>query len=203
MTSVTYVPNIINGFDGIKIEGARLDGSSLSSINCSSGIAYVKGPNNQTSNSMSFTIIDAIRGWCNFQLTNPKGNSNFTGFEVTPNQTSPTANVIGTPTLKLTYDSMQKESLLLATFKIAVTAGNEDLKIYSAADIGTLNNNQPSGNMGRASITSTDNLRVISDEYGNSQLVIPAGKTANLLVSGELIPKILFAGTYTANLRKI
>jgi len=189
------------GFDTV-------DGNNTVGIYNPGGYSFSNNlPATADGNSIRYTIPDTLL-FCNVQpcTTIPTPAGDYT-LAVTANgaqatipftvggsaHVNPTASVVGTSTLEMTYNGANKESALIGTFNVAVTAGSSDLVVnkqyafnsfVTAPGIsnmsGTMHYNQPAG--------TTDN--------GNGSYVIPAGQTALFTVTTVFNPAIMFAGAY-------
>ncbi len=113
-----------------------------------------------------------------------------------------TASVTATPLYKIQYDSAKKESSLVATFKVNITAGSAPITLpkgdgtFSASTHSTTNTGYVSGGA-----TSFSLVKGAADN--NAYYTIAAGTTASFSVTAKFNPQILFAGKYTATLNYI
>ena len=116
----------------------------------------------------------------------------------------------GSPTLKIYYDQNQKESMLMATFNVAVKASGQDVNLavngqgvntfyinlhnsVTGQDSGVSRNY--TGNQG-VSIARADSVSVVSgDSY-----IVKSGETAKFVVSKKYRPSDLLSGSYNAKI---
>ncbi|HAO64529.1 TPA: hypothetical protein DCQ44_00940, partial [Candidatus Taylorbacteria bacterium] len=114
------------------------------------------------------------------------------------NQTPASASVVGAPMLTLAYDSSRKESSLVSTFTISVTAGSEQILVsqnqYADLVYSDGTNSNVSATQSFQPITS---LGTIADS-GSLFYVLPAGTKAQFILKRTYNPKWMFAGTYRA-----
>jgi len=148
-----------------------------------------------------------------FQIAVSREGSNdiaYSGTFTVANSTStpityPSATVNGTPTLALSYDSNQKESLLTATFNITVNGGSNGLNIYkNAGGAAFYNSNGTSAQANSESSTLYTPINsspsTVNDNYGQAMYTIPAGQSVTFQGVVTIQPGQLFAGTYYASL---
>ncbi|MCX6717501.1 MAG: hypothetical protein NTU76_02405 [Candidatus Taylorbacteria bacterium] len=129
-------------------------------------------------------------------------------FKITSAITQPTATVNGSPILKLTYDSQQRESKLTAIFEGTITTGNQTTYIYqnSAYILFTNQTGMTGVNTtiyGSGIITPLSSLDSVTDQWGRILYVLPANQTIKFTITSNSNPKIMFAGSYVASLQNI
>ncbi len=138
------------------------------------GIYYVSVSNNGTqSNGMPFTVLSTT----------------------TPSR--PTITVNPNPSLKLQYDSTGKESSLVATYGLTITAGATDAIINKNGFI--INGLDTSGHgVGFSSSLTSASTDIIDNQ---TYYTIPAGKKVVATVVGQVQDlQHIFGGVYTAQL---
>lgn len=113
--------------------------------------------------------------------------------------------IVGSPTLELLYDSAQKESQLMATFKLSIQAGNQDLNVYRNTNPVVFLNQTDKGRQLRSSGIIYPDLKVNpkTDQYGQTYYTIPAGTSLVFFAQSTANPKIMFAGSYYAKFNSI
>ncbi|MFZ2832180.1 MAG: peptidoglycan-binding protein, partial [Minisyncoccia bacterium] len=205
-----YLSNVTVDNTGlVRVSGARLD--LINSQALIDGIISLGGTKGD-SVSMSFyaSTYNLSVGLHSLQIINSTtGNSNRINFAVTsllPTVVvNPVINVLTSPTLKLQYDSLQRESGLVAGFSVKVTAGTTDYKLYKfgAWDSSTeafsvaLNNTQANGSTVNPTSTYVGGTATDNGTYWT----IKAGQNASFNLSATLSnPNTLFAGSYYATL---
>ena len=201
-----------------------IEGTGFSDYNNNVGLNGMLGWNNtqnvvssKDGTEISYTIPSLVQN-CNesgcFSTTTPSGTYTLqvyargayatADFEVTSSSTliKPTAVVVGTSTLSLLYDSLKKESKLAAFFSLSITAGSQDLDIYKNNNyVSFINQSDKSHNSGGLMVFSPlQDLKSSTDEFGQTFYIIPAGVTTSFTLLGEINPKIMFAGSYVAEL---
>ena len=123
--------------------------------------------------------------------------------------TNPTATITASPTLGISYDSLQKEAALTATFNIDVTAGSVGMNLNKSQSPFAITLIDPKTNYTvnvHVGINGSPYPSVKPVDYspgGNlidngTYWTIPAGNKASFIVSKTYNPKLLFAGTYFA-----
>ncbi|MEI8123796.1 MAG: hypothetical protein WCG60_01350, partial [bacterium] len=200
-----------------------IEGTGFSNYNNYVGLGGILGWNNtqgvvssKNGTEISYTIPSLVQncdeGGCFSTSTkdglyalyiNTRGSSASVDFEVISSSTpiKPTAVVVGTSTLSLSYDSLKKESKLVASFDLSVTAGSQDLNVYKNNYLSFINQSDSNHNSGgMMTISPSQDLKSSTDEFGQMFYVIPAGVTASFTALSEVKPKIMFAGTYVAKL---
>jgi len=127
------------------------------------------------------------------------------------NVSSPTVKTVDKGTLKLTYDSSKKESLLSGTQRVSVTAGETDayitwlaLDFKHSANISTPHGLAPNSTKRSFDVVSgatRETLRV----NGSNETVwkVLAGHTAQFNVSITTSPKDMYAGGYSISLASV
>ena len=128
---------------------------------------------------------------------------------VTSTTTTPysdvTVEVIGTPTLALTYGTQRSESLLTATFIVAVKGGTNGIGINSGQApiylVDSKGNNYYGVRSTRLSMTAIDLVNSATDSYGQTIYQVPPRSTVRFQMVGTTNPQELFAGTYRASLQ--
>ena len=114
------------------------------------------------------------------------------------NQTVPTAIINNSPTLKLTYDSRRKESMLTANFKVSIDAASGEVKLplylFSVGLINTANTNNG------VSSAKTVTTGVSGVENDGQYYIIREGDKGIFDVTFTAKPSELFAGQYFARL---
>lgn len=123
-------------------------------------------------------------------------------------QTVPIATITGTPTLKLTYDSKRKESLLTANFKGYFTAASNSSDYYVPTvpfygQMVTGPNITARVNSGKTETTVVDKTGATPKKTkieGTEYYIIPKGTTAWFDSTSTVKPSELFAGSYYAKL---
>ncbi len=113
----------------------------------------------------------------------------------------PAVTVIGSPSLRLKYDSAGGESALEATFIAGVHAGGTDLQMYKYFQIYAYDGSSTyaypdSSDFKLVSGNGTDTV----DMYGNGYYIIPANTTATFQARSYFTPRKMFAGEYYATL---
>ena len=126
------------------------------------------------------------------------------GENTSPLNSSVSVTTISGPSLRLIYDSNNKESSLLAKATVQVKAGNTDLTVLKPTatetpsgslffDFLTLDNNSGYGGV------ATGYLTVSSTAYDKGDFwIIPAGTSAVFNLNRSFDPKKMFAGSYHA-----
>ncbi len=119
-----------------------------------------------------------------------------------------TVSVLGSPTLTLGYDGQQAESKLTASFTVNVTAGTKDLAVAQQIDwvaFLDLKGNYAVTGSNKTSIEPAPGYTLArgKDVYGQDILIIPAGKSAKLLLSHTVNPQRMLSGSYRATLKGI
>lgn len=126
---------------------------------------------------------------------------------VTPVTPSWSATIVGTPNLELIYDSLNKEESLSASFKVQLTAdGDSDLNIYQDANPVLFRNlSNENHNFYGSSLVylGGSDLNTGQDQFGRAYYIIPAGYTDNFVVVSKVNPKVMFAGSYVAELHSL
>jgi hypothetical protein len=124
-----------------------------------------------------------------------------------PQQATSTAyfNIVGQPTLSLTYNSARQESALTAVFNINVYGGTTGVNVNKYAEVsltdsqGNFYNNV---NSQRTTVTSSQ-ANTTTDNYGDVLFVVPAGQMVPFIVTYNVNPQQIFAGTYTATIQSL
>jgi hypothetical protein len=126
----------------------------------------------------------------------------------TPVDGQPTINFNTTggirPSLVLGYDSMNKESLLTATFNFSVNGGSQGVNIVQnsgGAVFTDQNGNRPNLNSTRNTLKAINSGTITTtDNYGQVLYKVPAGKNVDFQLVTTAIPREMFAGSYNASL---
>jgi hypothetical protein len=116
--------------------------------------------------------------------------------------------VVGTPTLKLTYDSKKKESALTGTGVINIKAGSEDVLMSPNIGFGLTREGDPitppyglvpGDSEYKLKAPSGMKKETVNDEHGNEMWVyrIKAGTTAEFQQTLITSPADMFKGVYT------
>ncbi|MEY2664303.1 MAG: hypothetical protein RIT04_111 [Candidatus Parcubacteria bacterium] len=120
------------------------------------------------------------------------------------------AQVTGMPTLSIVFDQVGKESSLKADFDLSVTAGTSDVFLYKRTAVVDFipAATGPSVSARKIEavslITSLDGAAVRkTDTYRGEYYVIPAGQTRVFTVSASSNLKIMFPGSYRAQLQSV
>jgi hypothetical protein len=120
----------------------------------------------------------------------------------TPN--TPVATIIGTPTLKLTYDQNNKESLLTANFNVSVDAISDDIVLPAVNTFGGnfINSDNIGYNVRSTTIRTNPGHGVdeVVTNDGVSHYVISGGDFGKFNVTFIAKTSELFAGSYSARL---
>jgi len=118
--------------------------------------------------------------------------------------TAPVVTVSSNPTLKLTYDSKHKESRLTSTFRINVTAGDQDIylpKEFTSVGLSDSKGNNVYLNSSQENIIAVNNQSLDSSCNGTyGAYKIPAGDTVTFQLTDLVNPQQLFSGVYTGKI---
>lgn len=129
---------------------------------------------------------------------------NITMPDAVSDQTDPAVSITGTPTLSLIYNNDDEESQLVATFKISVTAGDQDLYVYKNVNPVLFVNQSNSNQNYSGAITVMDSSADYSqDKNGREYFLIPEGAKETFTVTSVAEPKKMFAGYYKAKFGSI
>ena len=160
-----------------------------------------------SANSLGNYCMGSNQG-CNYVLSKPfnifySQNIILPSF-TTSSPTGSVVNIIGSPTLALTYDSANKESALTANFNISVTAGSQDLDVYQSANpVVFMDQTDASHNIGVSVTLSPIKTLATSVKNGQVYYMIPAGTTVPFVATGVRNPKVMFAGSYYTKFNSI
>ena len=213
-----YISNVTTPVDvggQVTITGVRfgggdnllIDGVSVSTLKITS-------PGIITANTKSVVFrasaYNLTTGRHYVQISDAKtGMSNSVGFEITGTAGStPQATVVGTPTLKLTYDSTNKEAALTLSATIKIIAGSNDFRIaVNNAFFGTLINSSGqygNGNDQTRNVVAPSNIQIVGDDVTSIRsYVVPAGQTASFVANEVFNPKQMFAGSYSGTFTNV
>ena len=135
----------------------------------------------------------------------------------TQSNTEPTVTTVGSPTLRLSYDTVGKEASLVAKAVVKVTAGSQNVYLTSNLAYVSLTNPHPeyTPSLNTVSVTSPNrstvninsynvsatpigSISTFQDSYGVTMYTVPAGQSALFNIRYSVNPKDLFGGSYTA-----
>jgi hypothetical protein len=134
---ITITPSSGEANTSVTIFGKNLTSASAVNIYYTSG-AFLgsfsptfSDTNNVTFNVNSIFAANTPPGTYNLKIVTPLGITNSLPFTLTAPATSTTSSIKlnSTPTLSLIYDTAGKESQLVGTFNITLTAGSEDINL--------------------------------------------------------------------------
>jgi hypothetical protein len=123
-----------------------------------------------------------------------------------PTPSQPDVNIIGTPTISLSYDGNSRESSLVASFKIRIdNLGSNDAYIYRdwASVYFVDGNRNVDGGPSSTVFSSTSGLSEITDDNGQVMYVLPAGQSEGFTLTSLKTPSKMFAGYYYATVNSI
>ncbi len=120
-------------------------------------------------------------------------------------QLMPVVSITSTPTLRLSYDSRRRESLLTANFRVSVGATTSEALLphypFGISLVNGTNGTQVSStNSGQYNISAVGTTPETRTIDGTKYYVIPKGTMTNFNVTSTAKPSELFAGSYYAKL---
>ena len=107
----------------------------------------------------------------------------------TPMSSVPTVEFIGRPTLKLEYDSNNRESVLVGKARVRITTGNAGISLPSSEISHMLKFSSETGPVYTKGMTFTASA-------SNNNYSIPANSVETFVITGTAKTSELFAGTY-------
>jgi len=191
----------------ITINGARLQNSTpmnwgATYTNLTRTATQIRFTTKIADGSYQVLVSDSTTGASNNGIFVQVTNQGSTIPTPTPGPTvSPSARVIGSPTLKLTYDSTHKESSLAASFNVSIAAGSNNIYLYSSDSVSLTNHTDATKSYGiGVAISPSSSLNIVNGQYGQTLYMIPAGKMVQVSLTGSVNPKVMFAGNYNATM---
>lgn len=119
------------------------------------------------------------------------------GSDSTVSLVAPVAVITNYPTLKLSYDSSKKESLLTAKYTVSIYATSSDIKIPANPFFGSVVN---TSNTSYTVSSGYTNTVAVSGVERSGDYIVRKGSTGNFEVTFTVKPSELFAGQYFARL---
>lgn len=117
---------------------------------------------------------------------------------------SPLVSFEGTPSLKLIYDSSQREGLLSSSFTISIDGANTGIYLLDFASVTYANQTRAGANVERVSkISPIGFASTTKDIYGQTMYVVAPGQKIQFSVDGSTNPLQMFAGNYIARVRSL
>lgn len=211
-TANYLVPGVTSG-NPIFNQVAKTNGGVTYSVNSSIVKEFLANSRNVSETDLRqnfYIIVRAVNNLPNGKEQIVAEGKSGTFSIVGPSANQPIISIVGTPTLRLSYDSAKRESAVISSGQVKITAGSLDARIplqYGVYIILNRDNTKDTDGTGNSVVMDASPVSPLTIGGDGVTMpkhyIIPAGKSVTFNVSRTDLPSQMFAGTYYASVAQV